>query len=94
MGSSFRGACLLRLGGGGAGEAVIEARVWEITDNIWLAFYPRLLIKWPLVRGSWGREGGGRGAQSSKAGDRGEVEQAHLTLLVKGHGVVVTVVLG
>lgn len=75
MGSSFRGACLLRLGGGGSGEEVIEARVWEITDNIWLSFYLCFLIKWPLVRGGWGREAGG--LQSSK-GDTGERLDEHI----------------
>lgn len=57
-------------------------RVWEITDNIWLAFYLRFLIKWPLVRGSRGE--GGRGASKQRRGDRGEAGQAHHTLLVNG----------
>lgn len=86
-GSSFRGACLLRLGGGGgSGEAVIEARVREITGNIWLAFYLRFLIKWPSVCG--GREGervGERvGGFKGAGGDREEAGGAHHTLLVKG----------
>lgn len=83
--------CLGWAGRGGSGEAVIEARVGEITGNIWLAFYRRFLIKWPLVcvEAGGGRQGGPGEAGGShrwwRAAGAGTPAGTHR--YVGGHGV-------